>query len=54
MDFSPVVQGLTFPLAYLYENHAPSQFSCREHSWLGYLIKDVYLHDAKTNVCHIS
>ena len=47
MDFPPLVQGLTSP-PYPYENHAPSKFSCREHSWLGYLIKDVYLHDDKT------
>ena len=33
--------GLIFaiPPPYPYENHAPSQFSCSEHSWLGYLIK---------------
>ena len=53
MDFSPLVQGLTSP-PYPCENHAPSQFSCREHSWLGYLIKDAYLHDDETNMCRIS
>ena len=47
MDLSPLVQGLTSP-PYPYENHAPSQFSRRKHSWLGYLIKDAYLHDDKT------
>ena len=47
MDFSPLVQGLTSP-PYPYENHAPSQFSFRERSWLVSLIKDAYLHDAKT------
>ena len=35
------------PPPYPYENHAPSQFSCCKHSWLGYLIKDAYLHDDK-------
>ena len=43
-----------YPSPYPYENHAPSQFSCREHSWLGHLIKDAYLHDAETNMCRIS
>ena len=48
MDFSPLVQGLTSP-PYAYENHAPSQFSCREHSWLEFILfKDAYLHDDKT------
>ena len=42
-----MAQGLTSP-PYPCENHAPSQFSCHEHSWLGYLIKDAYLHDEKT------
>ena len=42
-----MAQGLTSP-PYPCENHAPSQFSFREHSWLGYLIKDAYLHDDKT------
>ena len=37
--FSPMAQGSTFPLLIL-RNHAPSQFGCSEHSWLGYLIKD--------------
>ena len=32
---SLMAQGLTFPLPYPCENHAPSQFSCREHSSLG-------------------
>ena len=40
------------PRPYPCENHAASQFSFREHSWLGYLIKDAYLHDDKTQyVC---
>ena len=37
--FSPMAQGSAFPLLIL-RNHAPSQFCCSEHSWLGYLIKD--------------
>jgi len=42
------------PPPYPCENHAPSQFSFREHSWLGYLIKDAYLHDEKTQyVCRM-
>ena len=46
--FSLMAQGLTSP-PYPCENHVPSQFSCREHSWLGFiLIKDAYLHDEKT------
>ena len=36
------------PPPYPWENHALSQFSCRKHSWLGYLIKDAHLHDEKT------
>ena len=48
--FSPIGQGLTFPHPYPYENHAPSQFSCRERSWSGYLIKDAYLHDDKLDM----
>ena len=53
MDFSPLVQGLTSPL-YPYENHAPSQLSCCEHSWLIYLIKYAYLHDDKMQyVCRM-
>ena len=48
MGFSPIAQGLTIPPPYPCENHAPSQFSHRERSWLGYLIKDAYLHDDKT------
>ena len=32
--FSPMAQGLAFPLLIL-RNHAPSQFGCSEHSWLG-------------------
>ena len=36
-----VTHGLRFtiPPLYPYENHASSQFSCSEHSQLGYLIK---------------
>ena len=45
MGFSLIAQGLTFPHPYPCENHAPSQFSCRDRSWSGYLIKDAYLHD---------
>ena len=33
-----MTQCSTFPFPILW-NHAPSQFSCNEHSWLGYLIK---------------
>ena len=32
---SPMTQCSTFPVLILW-NHAPSQFSCSEHSWLGY------------------
>ena len=43
-----------FPHPYPCENHAPSQFSCRERSWSGFiLIKDAYLHDDKLNICHM-
>ena len=46
-------QGLTSP-PYPCENHAPSQFSFHKRSWLGYLIKDAYLHDDKTQyVCRM-
>ena len=53
MDFSPLVQGLT-PPAYPYENHAPSQFSCCEHSWLGYLIKMCVYMMPQLNICRMS
>ena len=49
MAFPPMDQGSTFPLLIL-SNHAPSQFGCNEHSWLGYLIKDAYLHDEKLDM----
>ena len=43
-----------FPHHYPCKNHAPSQFSCRERNWLGYLIKDAYLHDDKAQyVCRM-
>ena len=48
MAFYPIGQGLTFPHPHPCENHGPSQFSFRERSWSGYLIKDAYLHDDKT------
>ena len=55
MAFSLIAQGLTFPThPYPCENHAPSQFSCRERSWTGYLIIDAYLHENKTQyVCRM-
>ena len=37
--FPFMAQDLAFPLLTL-RNHAPSQFGCSEHSWLGCLIKD--------------
>ena len=47
--FSPHSPRFDIPHPYPYENHAPSRFSFREHSWLGFiLIKDAYLHDNKT------
>ena len=53
MSFPPIAQGLTSPHPYPCENHAPSQFSCREHRWSVYLIKVAYLHDDKLNICHM-
>ena len=35
----PQDPGLLIPPLTL-GNHAPSQFGCSEHSWLGYLFKD--------------
>ena len=32
---SLIAPGSTIPHPYPYENHAPSQFSCRERSWSG-------------------
>ena len=50
-----MAQVLTIPPhPYPCENHAPSQFSCRERRWSGYLIKDAYLHDDKNQyVCRM-
>ena len=52
-DFSPMAQGSSFPLLILM-NHAPSQFSCSEHSWLGYLIKMRVYMMPKLNICRMS
>ena len=35
-------------------NHAPSQFGCSEHSWLGYLIKMHSYMMPQLNICHMS
>ena len=51
--FSLMAQGLTSP-PYPYENHAPSQFSFREHSWLGYLIKVHVCMMPQFNICCMS
>ena len=53
MAFPPMAQGLAFPLLILW-NHAPSQFSCSEHSRLGYLIKMHIYTMSQFNICHIS
>ena len=52
--FFPHYPRFDIPHPFPCENHAPSQISFREHSWLGYLIKDAYLHDVETNMCRIS
>ena len=51
--FSPMAQGSSFPLLIL-RNHAPSQFSCSEHSWLGYLIKMHIYMMSQFNICRMS
>ena len=52
--FFPHWPRFDIPHPYPCENHAPSQFSFHEHSWLGYLIKYAYLHDDKIQyVCHV-
>ena len=51
--FPPMAQGLAFPLLIL-RYHAPSQFSCIEHSWLGYLIKMRIYMMPQFNICHMS
>ena len=48
-----MTQDLTFPLLIL-RNHAHSQFSCSEHSWLGYLIKMHIYMMSQFNICHMS
>ena len=53
MAFPPMAQGSTFPLLIL-RNHAPSQFSCNEHSWLGYLIKMHIYMMPQFNICRMS
>ena len=50
---SPMTQCSTFPFLILW-NHAPSQFSCSEHSWLGYLIKMHIYMMSQFNICHMS
>ena len=52
-ESSPMAQGFKFPLLIL-RNHAPSQFSCTEHSWLGYLIKMCVYMMPQFNICHMS
>ena len=48
---SPLMaQSLTSPHPYPCENHAPSQFSFRERSRSGSLIKYAYVHDDKLNI----
>ena len=44
----------TIPPPYPYENHAPLEFSCSEHSWLGYLIKMFVYMMPQFNICHMS
>ena len=49
--------GLRFnipPPPFPHENHAPSQFSFSEHSWLGYLIKMHVYMMPQLNICHMS
>ena len=49
---SLMAEGLTSPPLILVKIMPLLNFSFREHSWLGYLIKDAYLHDDKTQyVC---
>ena len=50
---SPMTQCSTFPFLILW-NHAPSQFSCSEHSWLGYLIKMCVYMMPQFNICRMS
>ena len=42
------------PLFLILWNHAPSQFSCSEHSWLGYLIKMRVYMMPQLNICCMS
>ena len=42
------------PLFLILRNHAPSQFSCREHSYLGYLIKMHVYMMPQLNIFHMS
>ena len=48
-----MAQDSAFPLLIL-RNHAPSQFSCSEHSWLGYLIKMHIYMMSQFNICRMS
>ena len=50
--FSPMAQGSSFSLLNL-RNQAPSQFSCSEHSWLGYLIKMHIYMMSQFNICRM-
>ena len=54
MDFSPLVRGLTIPLPYPWENHFLFIMVAVSIAGWVHLIKDAYLHDAETNMCHIS
>ena len=48
MDFSPMVQGLTIPSPLSLGKSCPFQYGCIDIAGWGYLIKNAYLHDAKT------
>ena len=49
----PMTHCLAFPFLILW-NHAPSQFSRSEHSWLSYLIKMHIYMMSQFNICRMS
>ena len=51
--FPPWLNSQHSPFLIL-QNHAPSHFSCREHSWLGYLIKIRVYMMPQLNICCMS
>ena len=51
--FPPWLNSQHSPFLIL-QNHAPSHFSCCEHSWLGYLIKMHVYMMPQLNICRMS